>query len=155
MQNCSRNQAKSTNQNAAKTATNVYDMALACPVHRGRAPANRLAMAMPSSSETAMNPAHLDPFRHAQSKLKEAPSRRLRRVRSPSIHSSSGRIQLSRNTVCGHAYPHHIRPKMAVKKKSENAMNRSRSTRKMVSAGVNTAPMRWTRRWGTSMRMRG
>ena len=42
-------------------------------------------------------------FRHARSNVQPRASLRLRVRRSPSIHSSTGRIHDSRNTVCGHA----------------------------------------------------
>ena len=126
-------------------------MALACPVQSGLAPAKMLMMAIARRNETAAKSVHFNAFRHARSRVRPWASRRRRCARSPSIQSSMGRIQLSRKTVCGQAYPHQIRPKTAVKKKREKARKKRSSARKIVSDGVKIAPNRKTLRPGRSI----
>jgi hypothetical protein len=96
---------------------------------------------MDRSTETARKADHLASFLQTMSKLRPAWFRRIRVSRLPSIHCSMGRIQLSRKTVWGHAYPHQSRPHSDVTKKSVNARKSIRRRRKIVSEAVRICPV--------------
>ena len=99
------------------------------------------------TKRAARNTAHLSRLPRRPVERPAAPDPACARcTQSPSIHSSIGRIQVSRKTVWGQANPHQSRPKSEVKKNSEKARNRSRRSRKIVSDAVKMAPNAYSRR---------
>ncbi len=82
--------------------------------------------------------AQIDHFAALMASLRPLQGSRLRafcRTGPPSRNASMGRNANSSHTVCGQAYPHHIRPKVDPTKNTVTMMPKPNETRMRLSVG--------------------